>query len=865
MIPLRLNLYGFLSYRDPVEVDFSGFDLACISGQNGAGKSSLLDAMTWALFGQARKRDESVVNLQSAAAEVAFTFGYENNQYRVIRSLARGKTTVLEFQILDDGQQTIDQGPGSAVNGQWRPLTERTTRETQARIEQVLRLDYDTFINVSFFLQGRADQFAQQPPTRRKEILGNILGLEIWEVYKERAAERRKVLESNLDAVDGRMTEIDAELAEEEPRKLRLAELETQLSGLVASRKLQEAALASIKQLRARLDKQRELVQKIAQALERSQANLSGLQTRLAGREAERQPHADLLGRAGEVEAAYNAWQQARRELETWDGTASQFHEQEKRRLPFLDEINTEKAKLEQEKETLEGQGAAVSQQLSISVELATSLETAKKALAGAETKLDERASLEKQIQTGRERQAELRTENASLKTEMDELKLRIEKLEAADGATCPLCGQSLSAEHRQSTLEQLQAEGKQKGDTWRANKTTTEELAARLTDYETKISYYARADAERLSLSNTVAQLIERLELNQRQIKEWETNEAKRLARVHKILDGEKFAAEARKKLARVDKELATLGYEAAAHDAARRKEMQARPAESAYRALESARAALKPLEDEIANLNSQVITLAAEIAIQQIEHQSAVEALVAAEAQAPDLDGAERALFDSQERENQLNQEVGAARQKVTVLDDLRKRKKKMEVERGELGLQIGRYKALERAFGKDGVPALLIEQALPEIEMKANEILGRLSDDSMRLHFETQAKYKDEKRKDLRETLEIQVSDGVGERDYEMFSGGEAFRVNFAIRLALSEVLAQRKGARLQMLVIDEGFGSQDTQGRQRLIQAINAVKADFAKILVITHLDELKDAFPTHIEVEKTERGSTVTVI
>ena len=216
-------------------------------------------------------------------------------------------------------------------------------------------------------------------------------------------------------------------------------------------------------------------------------------------------------------------------------------------------------------------------------------------------------------------------------------------------------------------------------------------------------------------------------------------------------------------------------------------------------------------------------------------------------------------------QERENQLNQEVGAARQKVNVLNDLRKRKKKLEAEHGELGLRIGQYKALERAFGKDGVPALLIEQALPEIEMKANEILGRLSDDSMRLHFETQARYKDEKRKDLRETLEIQVSDGAGLRDYEMYSGGEAFRVNFAIRLALSEVLAQRKGARLQMLVIDEGFGSQDTLGRQRLIQAINAIKGDFAKILVITHLEELKDAFPTRIEVEKTETGSTLMVM
>jgi exonuclease SbcC len=312
------------------------------------------------------------------------------------------------------------------------------------------------------------------------------------------------------------------------------------------------------------------------------------------------------------------------------------------------------------------------------------------------------------------------------------------------------------------------------------------------------------------------------------------------------------------------VDRELASLGYDAAAHDVARRAELQARSAETAYRELESARAALKPLDDEIANLNSQITALFADITNQQVEHQSMVKALAALEAQAPDLDSAERALFDSQERENQLNQEVGAARQKVTVLDDLRKRKKRLEVERGELGLHIGRYKALERAFGKDGVPALLIEQALPEIEMKANEILGRLSDDTMRIHFETQAKYKDDKRKELRETLEIQVSDGAGERDYEMFSGGEAFRVNFAIRLALSEVLAQRKGARLQMLVIDEGFGSQDTQGRQRLIQAINAVRADFAKILVITHLDELKDAFPTRIEVEKTERGSTITV-
>jgi exonuclease SbcC len=126
-------------------------------------------------------------------------------------------------------------------------------------------------------------------------------------------------------------------------------------------------------------------------------------------------------------------------------------------------------------------------------------------------------------------------------------------------------------------------------------------------------------------------------------------------------------------------------------------------------------------------------------------------------------------------------------------------------------------------------------------------------------------TQSAYKDAKREDMKETLDIQISDSAGIRDYEMFSGGEAFRVNFAIRLALSKVLSQRKGARLQTLIIDEGFGSQDAQGRQRLIEAINQVKSDFAKILVITHLESLKDAFPTQILVEKGERGSTVRVI
>jgi DNA repair protein SbcC/Rad50 len=851
MIPIKLHLSGFLSYRDPVEVDFTTFDLACISGSNGAGKSSLLDAITWSLFGQARKRDDSVVNLQSTAAEVAFTFSYEENTYRVQRSLQRGKGTVLEFQVLD--------------NEVWRPLTERTLRETQARIEQILRLDYDTFVNAAFFLQGKADQFTQHTASKRKEVLGSILGLEAWEIYRIRTAERRRGLEDEVRTIDGRITEIDSELAEEAGRRARLNELESELKGLATARKTQETALENIKKVTASLENQRRLVETLSFALERSQTNLSGLQVRLAGREAERATHADLLNRAAEVKSAYEKWKQARAESERMDAVADQFREHEKRRQPLLEEIAVEKAKLEQELSALSVQQSAVSSQVSGIAELHSQIEIAKKSLAETEAKLSEREALEKQAGAGREKMAELKVENQTLKGQMDELKTRIDRLRATEGAICPLCGQDLSEEHRKSTLAGLEGEGKTQGDRYRANTAEMRVLAEQITNYDLRLSNYTAIETERQTASATIAQLTERMETLQKQADEWKSTGEKRLTGITRSLEKENFAKEARLQLKAVDKELAALGYDAAAHDAARKAESEQRIVEEEHQNLEKARAALKPIENEIENLKSEIANRESEVGTQQKEHDEAVTFLAASEAQAPDVDAAMDELLRLQERENRLTQEVGAARQKVDVLADLKKRKADYIDGREKLQHEIARHKTLERAFGKDGVPALLIEQALPQIETRANELLDRLSDGQMSIRFVTQAEYRDKKRDDLKETLEIQISDAAGIRDYEMYSGGEAFRVNFAIRLALAEVLAQRKGARLQTLVIDEGFGSQDIQGRQRLIEAINLVKDDFAKILVITHLEELKDVFPTRIEVEKTARGSTVTVI
>jgi DNA repair protein SbcC/Rad50 len=351
---------------------------------------------------------------------------------------------------------------------------------------------------------------------------------------------------------------------------------------------------------------------------------------------------------------------------------------------------------------------------------------------------------------------------------------------------------------------------------------------------------------------------------LESRQV-EWEQQGAPHLEQVNRALEEETFAAEARTLLKAIEMELKEIGYNVEEHESARQREQSRRAAQVELIALEKAQSALEPLEREIADLETQVHILMEEVERQEMDRKQAAEALAEAKAHAPDLSTAEAKLLQLKEQENQLRMEVGAARQKVAVLDDLKKRKLALESKRHSQAQLVGKYKQLERAFGKDGVPALLIEQALPQIETKANEILDRLSAGSMTVAIITQSAYKDKRREDRRETLDIAISDSAGTRDYDLYSGGEAFRVNFAIRLALSEVLANRAGARLQTLVIDEGFGSQDAMGRQRLIEAINMVRDDFAKILVITHIDELKDAFPVRIEVEKTSRGSLVNVV
>jgi len=309
------------------------------------------------------------------------------------------------------------------------------------------------------------------------------------------------------------------------------------------------------------------------------------------------------------------------------------------------------------------------------------------------------------------------------------------------------------------------------------------------------------------------------------------------------------------------IEKELAGLGYDAARHEQARQQLQQLEPYERDKNSLDEAARLIEQEKSLAARAQESARALRESLNRDIVKKDILTDELSALPQVQQDLAAAELEYKSVSGRRSQAQEAVGSVRARLKRLAELEVKKKEYEDRIAQSAREESIYRDLARAFGKNGIQALIIDSALPEIAQEANRLLARLTDSRMTVKFETQRTT----RKDvLKETLDITIADELGTRNYEMFSGGEAFRINFAIRIALSRLLARRAGAPLPTLIIDEGFGTQDTTGMEKLKEAINSVQDDFEKILVITHMDELKDSFPTRIDVTKTADGSTINV-
>ena len=851
MIPLELRVRNFMCYRDNVPpLNFDGIHLACLTGANGHGKSALLDAMTWSLWGKARaKRDDELIHLGESEMEVEFTFALGGTVYRVLRkrdSTKRGRT-VVDLQVQHDGE--------------FRSIAEEGVRATEAAIVRLLRMDYETFTNSAFLLQGRADAFTTRTPAERKRVLGEILGLGVYDEYEQRAKERAREKDRDLARLEGLLRDIDRELVRQPEYETELSQAEARVSELSTGVKQAEAELRDLRQAEQALKHQQAQLRDLERRLGQAEQEIREVDAQLAERKQQLERYEAVLAQREKVETGYAALTQAREADASWNERLAQvvrIQEQQREIERALDaarrELDLAQGRLGERIRELERRAAELP-------ERERELGEARDRLSLLGERQVERDAARAQVQALGEESAGLQVQNDRMLADMEALKDKLDLLERESGeAECPLCGQSLSDGHRDELVAELQEEGTELADTHRANTARRNEIRAE--------SQRLEADIRRLEgelkglppLQRREAQLEQAQSEAKEAISALEPACATLQALGQRLQSGD-YAPDEKAELARLAAELQALGYDQAAHQQARDQVASLAEFEAAHQQLQTAleradgeRAALKDLQarqarwqETLADDRARRSSLAAEV-----ERLPEVQAQVKSEAVK---------LEQLQAESSKARLLLGAAQQKLDHCRNLAVERERRVKDQERFVEEKAIYDELRLAFGKKGIQAMIIEAAIPEIEFEANQLLARMTDGRMHVRFETQ---RETLKGDTLETLDINIADELGTRSYELFSGGEAFRVNFAIRIALSKLLARRAGAQLQMLVIDEGFGTQDAEGRERLVEAITSIQDDFERILVITHIEELKDAFPVRIDVTKTAEGSQISL-
>ncbi len=1042
MIPSELVVHNFMCYRDNLPpLRFDGLHVTCLSGENGAGKSALLDAITWALWGKARMSDDDLIAQGANDMLVELTFLLNNQTYRIRRQRQRARSGKRS-----SGKTTLDVLLRHEQDGEtrWRAIGGNTVTETERIIESLLRMKYDTFINASFLVQGRADEFTRKTAGERKQVLADILDLRDYAALEERARARTKQLNEQVHNLDGRMAHLQQEADKRELYQQLVGEGETRVAALVSdhaqAQQEKEHADETVRTLETKQTRHRELLAQLTELRQKQhqqEQEIAELQADITAAEA-------LLERETEIAAGVAALDTARRELERLETLRPRYDELAEQRRELQDALKDERRTLLSEQEmaqrevqrsqeqlshrpTIQADLHALEEQLAalkpreeelsavkerrmelddrisqmnplllkhahhtstinqrrdtlhatvneqqrvierLEQELAdvdqwrSDLDAARQQRQTAQSLTESLATLRQQEQETTGKLGELRGQAAQLKQEERALQSRRDMLTQSDTTTCPLCNSDLG----ERGLTTVTAHYDEEIAALRQRHHTTYQDVRALEKQQEQLRQERTQQEARLEEAQQGAARIEALEQQLDYAQQWQTDLAAAraaLADAQQRLAANDYEPAAREALLTIEAELRELGAERTAgkkasadHDRPftaaplekERKTLQKKQSElegllTTRSSTESKAATLRHRLEELARLQEQlpdleqrIATLATTIeegdyahdirtrgrtieadmaalgyssaahadardSVQQLlpwdeEAQRLTLARTTLERDRRTITRAAELLTHYQSDISQYEQDVAALEQEVralpaahqhastcarTVADhqrnldtarrDLTEKQtlharaleaaQQLEEKQSERAALVERqslFDELTKAFGKKGVQAMLIETAIPELEREANRLLSRITDNQMHVTFDMQ---RSTKKGDTVETLEIKIADALGTRAYDSFSGGEATRINFAIRIALSRLLSRRAGASLETLVIDEGMSALDADGRERFIEAITSIQHDFQRILVITHLDELKERFPARITITKGPGGS-----
>jgi exonuclease SbcC len=302
MRPLELIVEGFTSFRTRQLLDFTSLDLFAITGATGAGKTSLLDAMTFALYDEVSQKPSSPKELVSQGAKqlrVEFRFVMRQTEYKAVRTWRnRGKTAVPNFMLEE------------LVGEEW----ERCSTQNAA---EIIGMDFKTFTRVIILPQGQFDEFLKGEAGKRREILRQLAGFQIFEQMRKEASDRTSRFKAEREGLDKVLEGMQAPTKEDvESQQLELANLEIAIPDLDIQAKQSHKLLEAEERLFAQIQQYQQLSVKLAQ-LQQDASQIQVLENQLR--------NAQL---ANSIMGTWTVLQTARKRVETAIADLAHTHKQ---------------------------------------------------------------------------------------------------------------------------------------------------------------------------------------------------------------------------------------------------------------------------------------------------------------------------------------------------------------------------------------------------------------------------------------------------------------------------------------------------------------------------------------------------------
>ena len=823
-----------------------------------------MDAIVDCLYEEPREGDLTgwIRNDDKArSGSIMFTFRIGEKTFRVTRTRARSGKGTLNLSEYADGE--------------WHDRSMEKYKDTQEEIVNILGMDSLTFKSCALIMQDQYGLFLQAQKEDRMVILGNLLGLGVYEAMNKLSAEKarefgakKRDLQQEIEIHEATIKEYGNPVDEIDAKKSNLQVREVEAKTVIAERNKKNVELLALQDAQIRCDKLSEAVKAVEHKLDATKENRATQESiinscksvldteQMVTEKADR--YRELEGRKKELIEATALFDSKKTEAERLQASV----------VSLEAELSAAKAKLQIE----QGNLTAYQDRSGDEEILRKSTE-----YQDEKTRLDHLQALALEYQEASQNVKNAEAAKASDEKAIQALDSMIESTRGFLGKDIALlssdcrcidienanCKFLEKAKASKDELEREEEKYRAKRDVLVSELAIKEKNLAAATELMNSIEYYPEEKAECEKRCDELLPFVAKAE------------------RVRKK-DGEIALIKAsienmQSNISGIEKRLATTQEEAAERQAEAEKYREAfdedkkvseemsllAPWIEREKQIPVMKERSANAEQRLAELMEQEAELEKEIAERQAELSAELAKTAGFVEKREEVNHLNGVILTLDKEIRSLQMEIGALSQKIEQIEKLKGEIDKLQARKVEAAAETADYDTLKMAFSQDGIPHQIIRTIVPQLESTANNILGQMTGGKMGVTFKTEKVMKSNKNKEV-VALDIFIEEfGKAPLTYLSKSGGEKVKASLSVILALAEIKSSSAGIQLGMLFIDEP-PFLDSDGIQAYCDALETIQRRYEgiKIMAITHDPTMKARFPQNLDVVKTDHGSKV---